>query len=70
MLRQDAPVADLLWPVAEIVASASRLYRLAKGDLILTGTPEGVGPIRPGDTVTVSIGGLGVLENPVTSGAL
>ncbi|MEN8149494.1 MAG: fumarylacetoacetate hydrolase family protein [Planctomycetota bacterium] len=68
-VRQEAPVADLLWPVAEIVAAASRLVRLAKGDLILTGTPDGVGPIRPGDTVSVAIDGIGVLENPVTSEA-
>jgi len=64
-LRQQASVADLLWPVREIVARASRLYRLAKGDVILTGTPEGVGPIVPGDTVSVTIDGLGRLENPV-----
>jgi len=64
-LRQQASVSRLLWPVCEIVAHASRLYRLSKGDIILTGTPEGVGPILPGDTVSVAIEGLGRLENPV-----
>jgi 2-keto-4-pentenoate hydratase/2-oxohepta-3-ene-1,7-dioic acid hydratase in catechol pathway len=65
--RQSAPVADLLWPVAEIVAHASRLYRLSRGDIILTGTPEGVGPLVPGDTVSVVIDGLGRLSNPVVA---
>jgi 2-keto-4-pentenoate hydratase/2-oxohepta-3-ene-1,7-dioic acid hydratase in catechol pathway len=67
-VRQDGEVRNLLWPVAEIVAYASRLYELGRGDVILTGTPEGVGPIMPGDTVEVEITGLGRLENPVAAG--
>ena len=49
--RQDAVVSDMIWNVAEIIAQASRLWRLAPGDLIFTGTPEGVGPIARGDRV-------------------
>jgi fumarylpyruvate hydrolase len=50
-VRQDSTVAHMIWGVAEIIAEASKLWRLAPGDLIFTGTPEGVGPLRPGDLV-------------------
>lgn len=59
--RQDATVADMIWSVAEIVAEASRLWTLAPGDLIYTGTPEGVGPLRPGDRVEGEVEGVGRL---------
>jgi len=49
--RQDARLSDMIWNVAEVIAQASRLWRLAPGDLIFTGTPEGVGPLAPGDRV-------------------
>ncbi len=61
VLRQDARVADMIWNVAEIVAQASRLWRLEAGDLIFTGTPEGVGPLVRGDRVEGEIEGVGVL---------
>ena len=44
-IRQDAQVADMIWSTAEVIAQASRLWRLAAGDLIFTGTPEGVGAL-------------------------
>ena len=49
--RQDAQVADMIWSLAEVIAQASRLWRLEAGDLIFTGTPEGVGPLVRGDVV-------------------
>ncbi|WP_374469183.1 fumarylacetoacetate hydrolase family protein [Phenylobacterium sp.] len=59
--RQDATVADMIWNVAEIVAEASKLWRLAPGDLIFTGTPEGVGPLLRGDRVEGEVEGVGRL---------
>ena len=61
-LRQDASISDMLWSVAEIISEASRLWRLAPGDLIYTGTPEGVGPLVRGDRVEGEIEGVGRLE--------
>jgi fumarylpyruvate hydrolase len=60
--RQDATVADMIWNVAEIVSEASRLWRLAPGDLIYTGTPEGVGPLVRGDKVDGEVEGVGRLS--------
>jgi fumarylpyruvate hydrolase len=61
-VRQDAAVADMIWNVAEIIAEASKLWRLAPGDLIFTGTPEGVGPMVRGDAVTGGVEGVGELS--------
>ncbi|MCI3133243.1 fumarylacetoacetate hydrolase family protein [Phenylobacterium aquaticum] len=60
-VKQDAVVADMIWNVAEIIAEASKLWTLAPGDLIYTGTPEGVGPLKAGDKVTGEIEGVGQL---------
>jgi len=60
--RQDADLAELIWPVPDIVATISRSIALAPGDLILTGTPAGVGPIEPGQQVRAGIEGLGELH--------
>ncbi|MEM9971183.1 MAG: fumarylacetoacetate hydrolase family protein [Pseudomonadota bacterium] len=56
--RQDGTLSDMIWPVADIIAFASGVVTLAQGDLIMTGTPAGVGPLRRGDTATVEIDGL------------
>jgi len=64
-LRQDGSTADLVFGVAELVAYCSAFATLLPGDVILTGTPAGVGPLADGDTVEVEIGGLGSLVNPV-----
>ncbi|HEY2177697.1 MAG TPA: fumarylacetoacetate hydrolase family protein [Caulobacteraceae bacterium] len=61
-VRQNGRLTDMIWDVAHIVAEASRLWRLAPGDLIFTGTPEGVGPLVRGDAVTCEIEGLAGLE--------
>lgn len=65
--RQRADVADLLWPVSELVAMLSRSVRLAAGDLIFTGTPAGVGPLQPGDVVSAGVAGIGQLDMTVGS---
>jgi fumarylpyruvate hydrolase len=59
--RQDAALGDMIWNVAEIIAQASRLWRLEPGDLFFTGTPEGVGPLVRGDDVLAEIEGVGAL---------
>jgi fumarylpyruvate hydrolase len=60
-LRQAADLADLIWRVPEIIAYLSRFVRLEPGDLIMTGTPSGVGPVHVGDTVTGEVAGVGVV---------
>jgi 2-keto-4-pentenoate hydratase/2-oxohepta-3-ene-1,7-dioic acid hydratase in catechol pathway len=57
----------MVFPVGELLATISRVMTLLPGDLILTGTPSGVGPIVAGDTVEVAIDGLGTLRSPVVS---
>ncbi len=61
-LRQSASIADMLWPLAEIIHELSRLYELKAGDLIFTGTPAGVGPLQPDDRVRCALGGWSTLE--------
>jgi fumarylpyruvate hydrolase len=60
-VRQDGVVADMIWNVGEIIAEASKLWRLAPGDLIFTGTPEGVGPVVRGDRIEGEVEGVGRL---------
>ncbi|MFI4936841.1 MAG: fumarylacetoacetate hydrolase family protein, partial [Caulobacterales bacterium] len=60
--RQDAVISDMIWSVPEIISEASKLWRLEPGDLIFTGTPEGVGPLARGDKVTGEIEGVGALS--------
>ena len=61
-VRQDADVRDLIWSVDEVIEHLSRLYRLHPGDLIMTGTPAGVGPVVGGDRLAGHIDGLSSLE--------
>ncbi len=60
--KQRGDLSDLIWSVAEVVANLSQFYHLKAGDLIYTGTPEGVGPVLPGDVITGQIEGLGDLS--------
>jgi 2-keto-4-pentenoate hydratase/2-oxohepta-3-ene-1,7-dioic acid hydratase in catechol pathway len=64
-LRQDGRTEDLIFPVATVVWYVSRVMTLLPGDIICTGTPAGVGPLRPGDEAEVEVEGVGVLRNPV-----
>jgi len=59
--HQRGDLAEMIWNVPEIVAQLSRQYTLRTGDLILTGTPAGVGPVVPGDRIEGAIEGLGTL---------
>jgi fumarylpyruvate hydrolase len=56
--KQRGDLADMIWSVPEIVANLSHYYHLQPGDLIYTGTPEGVGAVKPGDVITGVIEGL------------
>jgi 2-keto-4-pentenoate hydratase/2-oxohepta-3-ene-1,7-dioic acid hydratase in catechol pathway len=62
-LRQTGSTADLIFPIPELLRYITAFMTLNPGDLIPTGTPAGVGPMRAGDTVTVTIAGLGNLTN-------
>jgi len=66
-LRQDISTADLLFSVARLVAYLSTAMTLWPGDVLLTGTPAGVGPLSPGDLVEIEISGIGTLRNPVVA---
>ena len=65
--RQDATLADMVWKVDEIVSHLSRYYHLRPGDVILTGTPSGVGPVVAGDTITGGIEGLDPVRLTLTA---
>jgi 2-keto-4-pentenoate hydratase/2-oxohepta-3-ene-1,7-dioic acid hydratase in catechol pathway len=67
-VRQSARTSAMVFSPAFLVAYISRMMTLLPGDLILTGTPAGVGPLSPGDTVEVEIEGIGVLRNRVVAG--
>jgi 5-oxopent-3-ene-1,2,5-tricarboxylate decarboxylase/2-hydroxyhepta-2,4-diene-1,7-dioate isomerase len=62
---QDGTAADLIWPIAYLLADLCRLITLEPGDVVLTGTPANSRPMEPGDTVAVEVSGLGRLENRV-----
>ncbi len=61
-VRQDSDLNLQIWNVQEGISHLSKLYQVAPGDLIYTGTPDGVGPINPGDLITAGIDGIGELE--------
>lgn len=63
--RQHAPLTDMIHSVSAIIAHASAAFTLLPGDVILTGTPAGVGEFTAGDVVEVEISGIGTLRNPV-----
>jgi fumarylpyruvate hydrolase len=65
-LRQNGQLSDMIWSVAEIIAEASKLWRLEAGDLIFTGTPDGVGPLVRGDKVEGAIDGVGTVSFTVS----
>lgn len=65
--RQRGQIAELHFPIGELLAYISRIMTLEPGDLVATGTPAGVGPLRAGDVVEVEIPGVGVLRNPVAA---
>ena len=66
-MRQMASTRDMVFGVRQLIAFASSVMTLEPGDLLLTGTPAGVGPLQAGDLVEVTIEGLGTLRNSVTA---
>jgi 2-keto-4-pentenoate hydratase/2-oxohepta-3-ene-1,7-dioic acid hydratase in catechol pathway len=64
-VRQSGHTREMAFGLVDLLVYASRMMTLEPGDVILTGTPAGVGPLLPGDTVEVEIPGVGVLRNPV-----
>ena len=64
-VKQDADLKELIWSVPEIISILSRSMQLQPGDLIMTGTPAGVGPLVAGDICTVTIDGLGTLTTEI-----
>jgi 2-keto-4-pentenoate hydratase/2-oxohepta-3-ene-1,7-dioic acid hydratase in catechol pathway len=64
-MRQMASTRDMVFNVRQLIAFCSSIMTLEPGDVLLTGTPAGVGPLLPGDVVEVTIEGIGKLSNPV-----
>jgi fumarylpyruvate hydrolase len=64
-LRQSGDLADQVWSVAETIAALSRSVTLAPGDLLFTGTPDGVGPVERGAVLRGAIAGVGVVETRI-----
>lgn len=67
-MRQMASTREMMFPVEQLIAFISSVMTLEPGDVILTGTPAGIGPLLPGDTVEVTVAGIGSLSNPVVEG--
>lgn len=61
-IRQSSDLSRMIWNVREIIVDLSRYYRLQPGDLVFTGTPEGVGPVGPGDRLEGAIEGVGEIS--------
>jgi 2-keto-4-pentenoate hydratase/2-oxohepta-3-ene-1,7-dioic acid hydratase in catechol pathway len=64
-LRQDGRIDQMIFGLAALISFISHVMTLEPGDLISTGTPEGVAPIAAGDVVEIEVSGVGVLRNPV-----
>jgi len=61
-VRQQSDLSKLIWNIPELIADLSKFYHLQPGDLIFTGTPEGVGPLQPGDVIEGSVEGVGEIS--------
>jgi 2-keto-4-pentenoate hydratase/2-oxohepta-3-ene-1,7-dioic acid hydratase in catechol pathway len=64
-LRQLGSTRDMVFQIPQLIAYVSSIMTLERGDLLLTGTPAGVGPLNEGDEVSIEIEGIGILKNPV-----
>lgn len=64
-IRQQSTTANMIFNVYELVSFVSGVMTLLPGDVIITGTPPGVGPLNPGDTVEIDIENIGILKNKV-----
>ncbi len=65
--RQQGQLSDMVWPVPDLLRHLAGLYRLMPGDLVMTGTPAGVGAVMPGEEIEATIDGLGSVRVPVIS---
>jgi fumarylpyruvate hydrolase len=61
-IRQKSDLSKLIWSIPELIADLSKFYHLQPGDLIFTGTPEGVGPLQPGDRIEGTVEGVGTIS--------
>ncbi len=61
-VRQKSDLSKLIWSLPELIADLSKFYHLQPGDLIFTGTPEGVGPLQPGDRIEGTVEGVGTIS--------
>ncbi len=66
-LRQSGPTADMIFSVATVIAYASQVMTLEPGDLLVTGTPPGVGPLHAGDALAIEVPGIGTLRARVAA---
>ncbi|HEY0340598.1 MAG TPA: fumarylacetoacetate hydrolase family protein, partial [Steroidobacteraceae bacterium] len=66
-VRQDSDITEMIWTVPEIITELSTLFELQPGDLIFTGTPSGVGALKPGDLIEGGIEGLEDLRNSIVA---
>ena len=64
-IKQDSSTKNLIFSIPKLVSFISRIMTLMPGDIISTGTPPGVGPMMPGDSIEVVIDGIGALKNTV-----
>lgn len=64
-VKQRGSASEMIWSITELLVYVSQMMTLEAGDVVLTGTPEGVGPLAPGDALEVEVGGVGILENRV-----
>ncbi len=64
-LRQMSSTKEMIFPISQLISYISTIMTLYPGDVILTGTPAGVGVLEIGDEVEISIEGIGLLKNPV-----
>lgn len=63
--KQNGNTKDMIFKISDLIAHVSSIITLEDGDIILTGTPSGVGPVRAGETITANIEGVGAIEFPV-----
>src|SRR5690606_17429290 len=66
-VRQEGAVSDLVFSIPVILAHITRAMTLEPGDIVATGTPDGVGPLQPGDRVEIEVAGVGTVSNPVVA---
>jgi len=70
LVRQHGYARDMAFSLPFLIAYISNIMTLEEGDLLASGTPEGIGPLAAGDVVQVEIPGVGMVENPVRAGDL